>query len=258
MSNADLSKWITIMPNYRPPRVFISYRHTERNKQELAGRAHNALHWAWVKKFAEDLERKGVDVVHDLKIQMRLDALFGPKTAESPAVANIIVACMQICDFFMPIITSTYLKRIGYEDGTWQESWEPGIVHDEFQHALRLSRKRQMGLLTILREGRVKVLERAQLGWNEKNVVDMTDLPLIEGGEAVVGEVDLRSMKTTIKGTVTEKRSVKPKEQDRAYYERAVTKIGEVLRTSRGNRKPAVDMELDAFLLHVLFDWDIL
>jgi hypothetical protein len=83
------------------PRVFLSYRHAVVG--DVAGAAQiNAQHREWVKRFAEDLQGKHVDVIWDEKMRaavrphVSLDPDILPFTAElsriCPAICHACVA----------------------------------------------------------------------------------------------------------------------------------------------------------------------
>ena len=217
--NSDISQWVSIIPSYYPPRVFISYRHHELDNEGFTGKVHNTHHWYWVKKFAEDLRAHQVEVVNDLEIQKRLLPIFGEATADHPAVANIIFACVHICNVFMPIVTPAYLARLGYVNGEWQKKFQEGYVYEEFAQALQLSKEGKLQFYSILREGSVEELKGLPFGWNERNLVDMSD---------------------------------------EEYYEYFVRQIAYILHTKREVQQPAKDCDLDTFLYELLIELDIL
>jgi hypothetical protein len=131
----------------RRPRVFISYRHEER--QGVPGReSYNTRHRAWVKDFANALASWNVDVIWDDRLQQ----LFKPHSSVDPSMlpflAEVTTLCLQVTQTFMPILTRGYLERITAQPG----GEDYGIVTEEWRRGIAQCRAGRAELVTIVRE----------------------------------------------------------------------------------------------------------
>lgn len=100
------------------PRVFLSYRW---ESEELK---------AWVRKFADGLIARDVEVLFDEYLQKK----YSPYRIDEID----IVHRMEGCHVYMPIFTRGYFARVGIFKGIQHEEMEDGWVFDESQKAAEL------------------------------------------------------------------------------------------------------------------------
>ncbi|MBP6810324.1 MAG: tetratricopeptide repeat protein [Saprospiraceae bacterium] len=121
------------VPANLPPVVFISYRWSTTEEDN------------WVAKFANDLKARGYDVVFDRNIQSE---------RSEPLPVHELVALMLKCNWFVPILTEPYRRRvdIGIKATSVEED---GWVFDEYQVALKLGQMNRLAFKGIWRSGPV-------------------------------------------------------------------------------------------------------
>jgi hypothetical protein len=118
-------------PPFDEPRIFISYRweSTEHNR--------------WVARFAGDLQSRGYGIVYDGEVR---------RLATPPSVPEL-VARMATCNFFMPILTEPYRRRVELAANVAVK--EDGWVFDEWQLALKLYVIERIKIVGVWRSGPV-------------------------------------------------------------------------------------------------------
>lgn len=200
------------MTDTRHPRVFISYRHSERSGTPDAA-DFNRRHVAWVEQFARDLGSLGVEPVLDARVRQLVGPLFDTDPTTEPAIANLTLASIAVCNAFLPIVTPGWVERIGYGEFKQQSSWQDGYVFDEWQQAAASARAGKIQIVPIFRDGG---LEHA------------VDLPLIRKAGIVFAF------------------------EDDAPYEQNLELLAEYLHHGLDVRRPAIDMKLRDWLLEFL------
>ncbi len=140
------------MAHAQHPRVFISYRHTERTGTPDAD-DFNRQHVEWVEQFAHDLAAHGVEPVLDARVRQIAGPLFDTDLATEPGIANLTMASIHVCHAFLPIITPGWVERIGYGNFEEQRTWQDGYVFDEWQTAAASAMAGQIQIVPIFRSG---------------------------------------------------------------------------------------------------------
>lgn len=194
------------------PRVFISYRHSERSGTPDAAE-YNRRHIRWVEQFARDLASLRVEPVLDARVRQIVAQLFDTDLTTEPAVANLTLASIPVCHAFLPIITPGWVERIGYANFESQQSWQDGYVLDEWQQAAATARAGRIEIVPIFRTGG---LENA------------LSLPLVRGAGIVFDF-----------------------EED-ANYEQNLVLLADFLHNGRAIERPAIDMKLGDWLIEML------
>jgi hypothetical protein len=116
----------------RTPRVFISYRHEEREGL-FGAKRYNLKHRTWVNDFARALASWAVDVIWDDRLQLMFKPYSRVEPSKLPFLAEVSTLCLQVTQTFMPILTRGYLERAtATEDskryGNVTEEWRPGTA----------------------------------------------------------------------------------------------------------------------------------
>jgi hypothetical protein len=129
------------------PVLFLSYRW------------HDREHKQWVKQFADDLVKRGYEIVFDKHFM---------KESSPPQVPEL-VAKMAACSFFVPILTEEYRRRIEIQ-GDWVVHTDDGWVFDEWQTALLLASASRLKFIGVWRTGPI-----VPLPFRKDNVLDFCD-----------------------------------------------------------------------------------
>lgn len=162
------------MPPTRP-RAFISYRHAEYDAVADA-EALNVQHRAWVEGFACDLDRCGVEAVYD----GHLRELFRPLVQKDPLIVLFLaeastISCL-VCHAFLPILTPSYLDRLGYAGYQRHDHAVHSFVFEEWQIGQYYANAGVMQYVPIIRAGdRDRIAAIPQLGVSPDNAFDMRD-----------------------------------------------------------------------------------
>lgn len=139
------------MPSQRP-RAFLSYRHVEHEAGPDID-AHSQRHRAWVAQFALDLRANGVDVF----IDQDLRDLFAQRTTKNPwqigFLGEMASICPFICHTFIPILTPSYIERLGYGGYQRQDTTDWSFVLEEWHYAMQLVNGGAMNYVPVIRAG---------------------------------------------------------------------------------------------------------
>ena len=162
------------MPGILKPRAFISYRHTEHEAGHAADTL-NRQHRAWVERFVADLKANGVEAVYDGHIR----DWFGPYTTKDPFQVAFLaelstIGCL-ICHAFIPILTPSYIDRLGYRDFQRQSEAVQSFVHEEWQIGCFYCNHGVMQYIPIVRAGEPERMARLPLGVAPETAFDMRD-----------------------------------------------------------------------------------
>lgn len=162
------------MAGVRRPRAFISYRHTEYEVDGDAD-ARNRQHRAWVDGLVRDLDASGVDAIYDGHIR----EIFRPLTAQDPFhvpfLAEVSIIGCLICHTFVPIITPSYVGRLGYAGYQPQAGAPQSFVLEEWQLGRYYCNAGVMHYLPIIRAGEPERMAALPLGVGPENTFDMRD-----------------------------------------------------------------------------------
>ncbi len=162
------------MPPSRP-RAFISYRHAEYDAEADADIL-NAQHRAWVAGLARDLDRSGVEAVYD----GHLRDIFRPLVSKDPLVVPFLaevstISCL-VCHAFLPLLTPSYLDRLGYAGYQRQDHAVHSFAFEEWQIGQFYANNGVMQYVPIIRAGdRDRIAAISQLGVSPDNAFDMRD-----------------------------------------------------------------------------------
>jgi tetratricopeptide (TPR) repeat protein len=126
-------------PPFDEPNIFISYRWE------------SAEHNQWVARLVGDLETRGYRTVYDGDLR---------RLATPPSVPEL-VARMASCNFFMPILTEPYRRRVELAANDVAVK-EDGWVFDEWQLALKLLVIDRLKITGVWRSGPVVPLPLAK------------------------------------------------------------------------------------------------
>ena len=161
------------MPSQRP-RAFLSYRHVEHEAGPDIDAA-SARHRAWVLQFAVDLRANGVDVIVDQDLR----DLFAQRTTKDPwriaFLGEMSSICPFICHTFIPILTPSYIERLGYGGYQQQPSTDWSFVLEEWQYAMRLVNGGAMNYVPVIRAGDRDRFVDLPLGVGPETAFDMID-----------------------------------------------------------------------------------
>jgi hypothetical protein len=156
------------------PRAFISYRHIEHESGE-AQNALNAAHRKWVETFVQDLSRCDVDVIYD----GHLREIFRPYTDLDPLMvpflAEVSSICCIVCHAFIPILTPSYIDRLGYAGYERQSETKLSFVLEEWQFGMFYANAGVMQYIPIIRSGEPERMAALPLGVSPENAFDMRD-----------------------------------------------------------------------------------
>lgn len=156
------------------PRAFISYRHAEYEEGADAS-ALNLAHRQWIEQFASDLGRAGIDTVFDGDLRN----LFAPHTAKDPYqipfLAELSTISCLVCHAFLPVLTPSYLARIGYADYRRQDGAKQSFVFEEFQLGLFYYNAGVMQYIPIVRAGEPERMVALPIGVSPDTKFDMRD-----------------------------------------------------------------------------------
>lgn len=159
------------MDQARRPRAFISYRHIEHEADP--GDPRNAAHRDWVEKLVADLARCDVEPVFD----GHLRDLFGQYTKKDlnlvPFVAEFSAITSLTCNAFMPILTPSYIERIGYGGYERQSATKWSFVLEEWHFAMHYVNAGVMQYIPIVRAGEPERIAALPLGVGPENAFDM-------------------------------------------------------------------------------------
>ena len=120
------------VPPFDEPRIFVSYRWE------------SAEHNQWVARFVDDLKARGYGTVYDGELR---------RLATPPSVPEL-VAHIATCNFFVPILTEPYRRRVDLAANDVAVS-EDGWVFDEWQLALKLYVLDRLKIIGVWRSGPV-------------------------------------------------------------------------------------------------------
>lgn len=161
------------MPPLRP-RAFISYRHTEYEDQPGAD-ALNATHRDWVRKFAGDLNRAGVETVHDNDLRTLFLRYSDRDPYLAPFMAEISTITCLICHAFIVILTPSYLDRIGYADYRNQQHARLSYAQEEWQFGVHFANAGVVQYVPVVRAGDPEKMMVLPLGVGPDTAFDMRD-----------------------------------------------------------------------------------
>jgi|LauGreSBDMM110SN_4_FD.fasta_scaffold31838_2 hypothetical protein len=157
------------------PRAFISYRHAEHENVPDAARL-NADHRLWVEQFCRELTQHGVDAIYDAQLR----EFFRPHTARDPQLVPFLaevstISCL-VCHAFIPILTPSYIGRLGFADYQRQDSATQSFVFEEWQTGCFYANAGVMQFVPIVRAGDHELMAALpQLGVGPENGFDMRD-----------------------------------------------------------------------------------
>lgn len=156
------------------PRAFISYRHTEHEAMGDVDSA-SARHRQWVMQFAADLRASGVDVVYDQDLR----DVFATRSTKDPWMIEFLgeasSLCPLLCHAFIPILTPSYIERLGYGGYQNQSSSAWSFVQEEWQIAIGFVNGGVMQYIPVIRAGDRDRMAALPLGLGPDNAFDMTD-----------------------------------------------------------------------------------
>lgn len=161
------------MPSKRP-RAFLSYRHTEHEAGADID-AHSERHRAWVAKFAADLRSNGVDVFFDQDLR----DIFAARTTKDPwliaFLGEMASICPFICHTFIPILTPSYIERLGYGGYENKGATDWSFVLEEWHYGMQLVNGGAMNYVPVIRAGEFERYEALPLGVGPDTAFDMMD-----------------------------------------------------------------------------------
>ena len=162
------------MPALGRPRAFISYRHAEYDGGGDAD-ALNREHRAWVERFVHDLREAGVEAIFD----GHLRELFRPYTEKDPLqvqfLAELSTIGSLICHAFIPILTPSYIDRLGYAGYERQSGAAASFAFEEWQLGCFYSNHGVMQMIPVIRTGEPERIAALPLGVSPDNAFDMRD-----------------------------------------------------------------------------------
>jgi len=161
------------MPSQRP-RAFLSYRHVEHEAGADID-ARSAQHRAWVAQFAADLRANGVDVF----IDQDLRDIFAVRSAKDPwliaFLGEMASICPFICHTFIPILTPSYIERLGYGGYERQSETAWSFVMEEWHYGMQLVNGGAMNYIPVIRAGDREKFAQLPLGVGPDTAFDMTE-----------------------------------------------------------------------------------
>jgi len=156
------------------PKAFISYRHIEHEAHENSGQLNDA-HRAWVETFVQDLARHNVEPIYD----GHLRELFRPHTKADPLfvpfLAEVSTICSLVCHAFVPILTPSYIDRLGYGEYERRDGAAQSFVLEEWQLGMFYANAGVMQYIPIIRAGEPERMAALPLGVGPENAFDMRD-----------------------------------------------------------------------------------
>lgn len=159
------------MPSQRP-RAFLSYRHVEHEAGPDID-AHSERHRAWVAQFAADLRSHGVDVFLDQDLR----DIFAARTAKDPwrieFLGEMASICPFICHTFIPILTPSYIERLGYGGYERQDSTAWSFVLEEWHYAMQLVNGGVLQYIPVIRAGDRDRFAALPIGVGPDNTFEM-------------------------------------------------------------------------------------
>lgn len=162
------------MPEIKVPSAFISYRHTELETGDGAD-LHNRRHREWVAKFVRDLRSCGIAAYYDGDIR----ELFLPYTNKDPFqvafLAEVSTISCLVCHTFIPVLTPSYIDRLGYAGYQRQSGAAQSFVFEEWQIGCFYCNHGVMQYLPIIRDGEPERMATLPLGVGPDNTFDMRD-----------------------------------------------------------------------------------
>jgi hypothetical protein len=158
----------------RRPRAFISYRHTEYENEPNAA-ALNEAHRLWVARFARDLDAAGVETVYDGHLR-ELFAFFSPANPfTAPFMAEISSITCLICHAFVPILTPSYLDRVGHGNYERSKATRLSYAQEEWHFGLHFANAAVLQYVPIVRAGDPERMMQLPLGVGPDTAFDMRD-----------------------------------------------------------------------------------
>ena len=162
------------MTTIRLPSAFISYRHTEYDAGADVD-VLNRQHRAWVEQFVSDLRGNGVEAIFDGHIR----ELFQPYTTKDPFHVAFLaelstIACL-ICHAFIPVLTPSYIDRLGYAGYRPQTGARQSFVLEEWQLGHFYCNHGVMQYVPVIRAGEPERMAALPLGVRPDNAFDMRD-----------------------------------------------------------------------------------
>ena len=156
------------------PRAFISYRHVEHESGNDAEEL-NRHHRAWVEAFVGDLSACGVDAVFDGHMR----DLFRPLTSKDPGQVQFLaelssIGCL-ICHAFIPILTPSYIDRLGYAGYQRRDGAAQSFAFEEWQLGTFYCNAGVMLYVPVIRAGEPERMAELPLGVGPENTFDMRD-----------------------------------------------------------------------------------
>lgn len=162
------------MPAIERPRAFISYRHAEYDGESDSD-ALNRQHRAWIERFVHDLHLSGVEAIYDGHMR----ELFRPHTAKDPFhvafLAELSVIGCLICHAFIPVLTPSYIDRLGYAGYQPQPGARHSFVFEEWQLGCFYCNHGVMLYMPVIRAGEPERIAMLPLGVSPDNTFDMRD-----------------------------------------------------------------------------------
>lgn len=156
------------------PRAFVSYRHIEYEEAAEVD-ALNVAHRQWVEKLACDLENLGVEVVFDGKLRELLRRHTRKDPYHVPFVAEVSTISSLVCHAFIPILTPSYVDRLGYAGYQPQPDAKWSFVQEEWQIGCFYCNAGAMQFVPIVRAGEPEKMAALPLGVGPENGFDMRD-----------------------------------------------------------------------------------
>ena len=179
------------MPSQRP-RAFLSYRHVEHEAGADID-AHSERHRAWVAKFAADLRANGVDVF----IDQDLRDIFAARTAKDPwliaFLGEMASICPFICHTFIPILTPSYIERLGYGGYERRDTTDWSFVLEEWHYGMQLVNLGAMNYCPVIRAGDREKFVQLPLGVTPESAFDMTEPALYAEQVRIIAQMMLQA-----------------------------------------------------------------
>jgi hypothetical protein len=161
------------MDRARRPRAFISYRHTEHEDDPADSR--NAMHRSWVETFVADLGKWNVEPVFDGHIRDAFRQYTQKDLSLVPFLAEFSAITSLICHAFIPILTPSYIERLGYGGYERQNATRWSFVLEEWHFAMHYANAGVMQYIPIVRAGEPERIAALPLGVGPENAFDMRD-----------------------------------------------------------------------------------
>ena len=156
------------------PSAFISYRHADYETGEDAD-VLNRQHRAWVAQFVHDLRQCGIEAIFDGHIR----DLFQPYTTKDPLrvafLAELSTIGCLICHAFIPVLTPSYIDRLGYAGYHRRDEARQSFVFEEWQLGLYYCNHAVMQHIPVIRAGAPELMAALPLGVTPDNAFDMLD-----------------------------------------------------------------------------------